>query len=325
MILCTADWHLDDNPENEYRWRVIDHVCAAIGQYHAKRVYVLGDAWDRKDRHSARLVNRSVDSLKRIVGLAPIVVLRGNHDKTMHDPAFWEFLNEIDGIVYLSQAEVLIEGEIMLPYTPDPMRDWAKRGIKLSAFKAAFMHVTYPGAIAENGQPLAGTKLPLHRPSLKIYSGDVHTPQRFGNFTHVGAPHPVKFGDTYRCRMLLLNDDYDVAHEIELATTQQKLMLTISDVEQLEAVNTRTGDQVKIRYNLPPGAIDHWGRIEDWIAQWARSRGIVIAATEVTINSIPNTLETEQTPEAVLRDFAIAEGLSNDTLATGLELLRQSQ
>jgi hypothetical protein len=30
MLLLTTDTHLDDNPSNEYRWRVFDHVHAII-------------------------------------------------------------------------------------------------------------------------------------------------------------------------------------------------------------------------------------------------------------------------------------------------------
>ena len=86
--LLTADWHLDDNPANAYRWQVFDHVRAALGERPISLVFVLGDTFDRKDRHSAALINRFLVEIDTL----PFVFLRGNHDTTLRPPNYFDWL-----------------------------------------------------------------------------------------------------------------------------------------------------------------------------------------------------------------------------------------
>jgi hypothetical protein len=320
-ILLTADLHLTDRPEDGYRWRVFDHIIEAVAAGNVEQVLILGDAWDRKDHHSAVLVNQTVEAFARVAELVPLTVLRGNHDTTLRDPSFWQFLNNLDNIAYITRPTLLDSGRVLLlPHSPAPGKDWS--ALPMDACQAIFCHVTYPGALAENGQKLVGTSN-LPEWSCRVYSGDVHTPQSFGNFIHVGAPHPVKFGDTYPCRMLVINADFDIVREIRL-NPPKKLMIDITDPAQLDSIVTRPGDQVKIRFHCPASAIDGFGQNESSIAAWVARNGIIMqGGIEVTVaGSVQRDVDINQTPEAILQQFAAHEGLSQDVLATGLELLR---
>lgn len=325
MCLLTTDLHLDDQPANDYRWAVFEHILTAIMQYRVDPVFILGDLVDRKDRFSAAFVNRLLTELSRIAARTPVYILRGNHDTTMHPPCYFDFLGEdvIDNITYVTKPTVFAGELLLLPFTATPKEDWAS--LKLSEFRAAFMHATVTGAQVENGQVMENRNFPILPRDVKFYSGDIHVPQKVRNIVYVGCPHPIKFGDRFPCRMLLLNDEYDISHEISLSPPRKHL-IEISDVHELERVQVRHGDQIKIRFNYPADQIGNWGLTESCIDQWAQEHGVTIAGTEVIVEtSAPGNdqLPTEQSPAHILRAFAAHEELDDDLLDIGLSLLRE--
>jgi hypothetical protein len=176
--------------------------------------------------------------------------------------------------------------------------------------------------VVENGTTMTNDNFPILPRAAKIYSGDIHVPQQIRNITYVGAPHPIRYGDNFTGRMLLLDDAFDIAMQIPLSGLK-KLMLTISSVDDLAQAPVRHGDQVKIRFNLGGDGIDGWARTEAIIAQWASERGIRIASTEVLVSNVRRDIDTEQTPEKILSDFAASERLGDDLFQTGLKLLRE--
>ena len=321
MYLLTGDWHLDGEPENAYRWEVFERVRDALIAFEISTLFVLGDFVDKKDRHSASFVNRLLDELGALD--CRTVILRGNHDTTLSPPNFFDFLHD-DKTDYITQPTVWGRNHplLLLPFTPNPKIDW--QDLRLPDYKALFMHVTYPGAIGENGHVLEGTRLPLLRGETKIFSGDVHTPQRFNNFVHVGAPHPVKFGDDYPCRMLMISEDtFEIVEEIKLEPTR-KLMLDITDVNQLIRFKVRPGDQVKIRFHATPDDIEKFGAVEQQIAAWAQAHGAKIAATEVDVaTGYYQGVDTNQSPAEILKEYAAQEGLNDNLAKVGLELLKE--
>jgi calcineurin-like phosphoesterase family protein len=323
MYLLTGDWHLDGEPENAYRWEVFDRVQEIIAHHDhtISTLFILGDFVDKKDRHSASFVNRLMTELGALD--CRTVILRGNHDTTISPPNFFDFLHD-DKTDYITQPTVWGRQHLLLllPFTLNPKIDW--QDLHLADYKALFMHVTYPGAIGENGHALEGTRLPLLRGETKIFSGDVHTPQRFNNFVHVGAPHPVKFGDTYPCRMLMISEDsFEIVEEIQLEPTR-KLMLDITDINQLVRVKVRPGDQVKIRFHATADDIARFGEVEQQIAAWAHAHGAKIAATEVDVaTGYYQGVDTNQSPAEILKEYAAQEGLSDDLTKVGLDLLKE--
>lgn len=322
MYLLTSDWHLTDQPEDEYRWRIFDHIIAAAAQYPVNEIFILGDIVDRKDRFPASFVNRLVESLTetREAAGCPVIILRGNHDTTLRPPNFWEFLNEIPGIQYVTGTT--IHGNILLlPFAANPKEEW--RHLRLSDFKAVFMHATVSGVVVGDGVVLENDKMPILPRGCKIYSGDIHHPQRMGSVEYVGAPHPVKFGDDYHCRMLLLDEQTcAIAGQIDLPGPR-KLMANIKSLDDLKGLTVSSGDQIKIRLNCKPEDIEQLDGVQAGIAEWARRRGLNVAGTEIIVNTRAQPVDINQSPTAILQQFAEQQGLSESVLALGLELLRE--
>ena len=46
MHLLFTDCHLDDQPQNDYRWLIFEHVRTALVQYDVDTVFCLGDLVD---------------------------------------------------------------------------------------------------------------------------------------------------------------------------------------------------------------------------------------------------------------------------------------
>lgn len=322
MNLLVTDLHLDDNPDNDYRWNVWEHILQAVIQHRIERVFILGDWVDRKDRFSAAFINRLMTHVYGLAGRVFLIVLRGNHDSAMNPPSYFDFLaSPIENFMYVT-APLALHGEplLLLPFTKTPKEDWSH--LNLENYKAAFMHATVTGARVENGMVMENSNFPVLPQQLKVYSGDVHVPQKVRNVTYVGAPHPIKYGDDYPCRMLVLDQAYDITQEISLSPLR-KIIVDITDPSELARLQTRYGDRIKIRYACPPDAIGDWPRDEQLIAAWAKEHGITIAGTEVVVGvrATGRDLDLEQTPEQILKDFAAREELTPGLLQTGLDLL----
>lgn len=327
--LLFTDVHLDDQAQNEYRWLIWEHVRSALMQYEVDTVFCLGDLVDRKDRFSSAFVNRLLAEMRGVSARAPLVVLRGNHDQTLRPPNYFDFLNSFSGssgfnVDYVTEPTRYSDDLLLLPYSHAPRDEWA--GHRLSDFQAVFMHATVTGARVENGQVMENTDFPLLPGRVKFYSGDIHVPQQVRNITYVGAPHPIKFGDDYPCRMLLLDRNFDVAMEIPL-TGPRKVVAQVSSLADLEKLHVRSGDQVKIQCSITSDQVGKWHLDDARVAEWARSHGVTIAGVEVvleTTHSDPG-LNLNETPAALLRQFASQEKLSDDLVAVGLRLLEGAE
>src|SRR5262245_8954498 len=121
-ILITSDWHLSDNPRDEYRWKVFDEIGGLIDRHEVMMLYILGDLTEQKDYHSARLTNRLVDSFMQLE--LPITVLRGNHDGQTIDNPFFKFLRELPHVQWIQEPVVEPSSYLFLPYSSDPVREW---------------------------------------------------------------------------------------------------------------------------------------------------------------------------------------------------------
>jgi calcineurin-like phosphoesterase family protein len=325
-LLCT-DLHLDDNQANEYRWRVFDEIKRVCQSRPVSCAYCLGDMTDKKvislkaPVFSAGLVNRLVGCWKSLPGRK--VILRGNHDATVTGPPdFWEFLSDIDGIWYVTRPTIIVDDLLLLPFSPNPRVEWD--GVVTRDVRSIFVHATRSGTIAENGFPLRGQDLPPIPRRIKVYSGDVHIQQVVDNWTYVGAPHPVKFGDSYPCRILLLDErTYDIVEDIPIETISKRVV-ELRSLDDLSIAETRPGDQVKFRVVLPPGEVD-WGALEVAVEEFARERGVEVASIEGSYDLPAQSGQPseELPPEELLRAFAREEQVTDELLGVGLDLLRE--
>lgn len=329
--LLFTDTHLDGQPENEYRWAIFDHIRTALMQYPVRVAFCLGDLVDGRDKFSATFVNRLLGQLRGVSARAPLVILRGNHDTALRPPNYFTWLSDFStdssDIEYID-APAPFSGDqrlMLLPFSPHPATEWAD--LRLNEYAAAFMHATVTGSQVENGTVMENADFPVLPSGVKFYSGDVHVPQRVRNVTYVGAPHPIRFGDDYPCRMLLLDEDFDVVMEIPLSGPRKRI-LRVGALDELDGLDFRPGDQVKIEVSLGADRVDGLQLDEVRLAAWASRLGVTVAGVSVVLeSSVPDDRKVDpgQSLDAILRRFAAQEGITEDLLATGLRLLGETR
>jgi hypothetical protein len=318
-MLLTSDLHLTDKIDDEYRWRIFGDL-AQHGR-DCKDIFILGDLTDRADRHSAALVNRLIMSLTQLADRDHYVtILCGNHDRPQHGVPYWEFLNHLPYVTFVTEPRA-VGSLLLLPYDHHPKETW--KNINFSEYSCVFMHQTVSGAMV-HGRTLEAPNMATFAANNTVYSGDIHEPQQIGQVTYVGAPYPVKFGDNYKTRMLRLNDEYRIAKEIVLSTIH-KDVLEITDLKQLSGLEIPSGSQVRVRLIMPASAVDRWPGEEAAIVAWAKSQGVKLTSAEAIIETSPDNtkqFDFDADPETILRSFCDAEGVDDLIYQTGLQILQ---
>lgn len=332
--LLSADWHLTDNPAEEYRWDVFKHLQYWVESQHPIKtieIFFLGDLTDKKDRHSGTLVNRIVDGFCGLMDAgASIFGMTGNHDQPLQGPPFWSCLHQLrkgtdltSGISWFTEPRTW-NGMAMLPFAEKPNEAWAQ--IDFRSIHTALIHQTVDGATGNNGIVLYNPRMLDIPRGTKVYSGDIHTPQVIGNVTYVGAPHPVAFGDDYPCRMLQLDNDWNIEKVIKVESIQ-RMMLRIEHPDDLAKVKVKSDDQAKVRCKLSVTDIAQWPVWEAQINDWARRKGVILFTVEPEIQVVSEQVTEflpEDDPEYIMRAFAEAEQLDDQLIAAGIKLLKDT-
>jgi hypothetical protein len=331
--LLTGDWHLTDHAEDEYRWEILETVRFICQRTGCRKLFVLGDLTERKDRHTGTLVNRLTEGFRRLLAAGVSVdVLLGNHDRPLSGTPYWLALNyafgENSGLRVLATPKI-IPGYLLLPWTATPTADW--ESLNMTSGRVILMHQTADGALGSNGVPLRGTvELPPFPARAKVYSGDVHVPQQRGQIVYVGAPHPIHYGDTYQGRLLLIDSRGSIKEEIRPLTIRKEI-IAYEDLSSLLDAGLRPGDQVCIRARIPMSRLTSWPVEEQAMRAWAAEQGILVgwvdvapegaaASRQAGIIENPSVLA----PDATLRAFAELEGVDAATLDRGLSLLAKT-
>jgi hypothetical protein len=328
--LLTADWHLTDGASEDYRWKVFNNVRNVALAHKCDVIHICGDLTDRKDRHSALLVNNMLRGIRDLLdaGLR-VEFLLGNHDMPLSGPPFWAALNYAFGAD--SGFRVITQPErsgniISLPFAPDPIEAW-----KSADFRPEFtvlMHQPVDGAVAANGHPVAGLDTSIFPRGVKVYSGDIHLPQVIGPVTYIGAPHHVSFGDEHPCRFLLL-DARSTVTEVLLPAIR-KAVVSIASAADLDSAGLSDGDQARIRATIPLSRVEQWPVEEEAIRAWASEHNVTIASIDVEVSTIRRRGAAAQgdalskTPSDVLCAFAASEGIEGPVLDAGLSLLEET-
>lgn len=337
--LLVSDLHLTDNPRDKYRWQLFEWLANAIPEHSVKYLFVLGDLTDAKDYHSARLVNRIVSAflnLYRNSGLITTYILKGNHDGT--DPAcpYFAFLGQYPSIKYISMPVSFDLGNrelLMLPHTRDPVKDWQDLTVAtMHTAELLFMHATVRGAIAENGMALDGIPPSLLLPARRadIYSGDIHTPQTVGPVTYVGAPYPVRFGDSFEPRAILL-ESRGKGRSLPIPAIRRKFLTVTPSkglVDGLQALSM--GDQVKVRFRLAPAEYVDWQRYKRNAMEACAKFNIELCGVElerVAVNRpvLKGAKPVTKTSDAVWQQFCTDNKLDKRTVQVGQEILKGTQ
>jgi len=312
-LLVISDLHLTIDPTEEYRWECLGTLFELARD--DKQVLILGDITDRRDRHPADLVNQVVSVLRYLTedGGAEVTILQGNHDRPVYSAvhAYWTFLDEFDKIRFVTQQESLGDA-ILLPYHDKPEDAWEH--IDFRPYRAAFAHIP----MRQLDQLV--TLLPRMPPI--IYSGDEHPPKTVGKVTYVGAPHPVKYGDDYRCRILQLGDDYEIVRDITLHPPGRR-MIDIKTAADLANVAVNSGDSAKVRLHLELDQAGDWSAEQAKIAAWALEHGVALTSVEpmIAIPTLNSAIPEVGDPKSVLASYLDALNIHPALRDTGTHLL----
>lgn len=340
-MLLVADLHLTDNPSEEYRWAIFGELRKAFAGHHCD-IIIAGDLCDRKDRHSGELVNRLV---KELTGLrdfmwetmggpyGEIHIIMGNHDAPLKGVPFWSFFDHIEGIHFYTEPAAHDNGELLfLPFTPNPAEAWAD--LDLAAYRCLIMHQPLVGARGANGRALAkGSPMPVFQKWQKLYSGDIHGPQKVGRVEYIGSPHPVAFDENHLFRIVHLDKNYRNDDSITLRPLQRHILdISYDDLAAFDAhagwAATKPGDQVKIRCRMPLALIKEWPQTKAHLEACAKRDELQIFSLEPIVEAgdqgdadIIEPWGGGEAPDVVLGAFAEQEGIKGKLLQAGQRLL----
>lgn len=330
MILITADLHLNDLPRDAYRHDWMRTILPSLLRKHkAELLLILGDLTDDKDSHSAWLTNSIVDHLNNLTEICPIIVLQGNHDYVVAENPFFEFLGQIEGITWIGsicdpyQISGPLGHALFLPHTANYKRDWAEFNFQKQDL--IFAHQTFQGA-SIGPRKLDGIPTDIFPAHSLVISGDIHVPQTFAQITYVGAPYLCDFGDDYKPRVLLLDQNTLKLQSIPSPGPQKRLIEigSIADLNRQRMLNK--GDILKVRVAL--AAKDHarWPAIQDEVKAWGADNGYVIYLVQPqVVNTAGGKAKARKvdtrSDEQLLELYAQSRAVNETTLKTGKTLM----
>ena len=345
-MIITADLHLTHRRQDEYRWQVFDWIEHLAERYdHGVSVLILGDLTDRKDNHSAYLVNRIVDRLHE-AGEKGIyfTILKGNHDFVDPDTPFFKFLSHMGNVNFVVDPE-FHDAEykvLLLPYSADAVKEWPKF-IKKYGKKADFIatHCTVKGSIASNGYELDSSIPSNFFEELGfdglVLSGDIHVPQQIRNVVYVGSPYHVHFGDKFEPRILeiVMEKDGPVVKEHNFHSPK-RIILTISGVSDIDKYEIEEGDQVKVRHEVKREDLGDFQEAKKLVQARIAELGAEIVdyalkviepgtdkKKRIRLNKAEADI-TRETPYKVLDRFAKAQGIDKEYVETAKRIIGQA-
>jgi len=245
--IITGDLHLSPRQEDQYRWAVFDF----IRHQNFDALIILGDLTEEKDCHSGQFVNRVVEELLAFVADGKEVhILMGNHDYTRSDCPFFGFFKHYADCFYHSTPQIWELGNLrwaFYPHNRNPEKYWPdmQRGTELGV-KYTLCHQVFTGAQSESGASLTGCDARNVVGAGKVFAGDVHVPQTVDGIEYVGAPYPIRFGDSYKPRMVMI-DGLDCSQTYLYPESIQKIIVEIKSPDEIEYNQEwRVGDQLKV-------------------------------------------------------------------------------
>jgi len=341
-FLFTADFHLTSRPCDEYRWGIFPWLAILSCEKNINAIFILGDLTDKKDNHDSKLVNRIVDEFAQLSQDTPIWFLTGNHDYVDPDNPFFGFLDNLEDISVIKHPlNFTIDGKafLFLPHTREHRHEWGHLDFKKSGLRGVgndyiLLHQAVTGARAENGFAVEGVSPNLfskQKTNARVIAGDIHVPQKIGNVTYCGAPHPIKFGDAFNPRVLLADDEG--IQSIERSTIK-KLKLTITKPDELFEHQLCEGDQIKVVLELPRSEYADWDNYKAEIAKNANQLGVVLHGCElkervrVRLGEQPKekakNIDTKK-PDEVVSDFCKSREIETPIAAMGRSIVKDLQ
>lgn len=331
-ILFTGDIHVAEGLRNTYRWAAFDDLAKEAIAYGADLIVVAGDLTDKKDGHSASLVNQTVAEFRKMP--VPVIILMGNHDYIDPTEPFFGFLQE-DWCRFVIEPEILdVDGTklLLLPHTRTPDRDWQVwRDVEVDIVVA---HQTFHGA-STGIQTLKGISSNWFSENMEqmpavVLSGDVHPPQVVGDVTYIGAPHPVNFGEDHKYRFLLVDSNEETIgvrslwrDTVQLATRRVEVDGAIPSAFE----GLRAGDLVKIVVELESADMGFWDDIRAQIQQYGVENDIYVHGVRAQVTDVKSQalgdhipVEDHETPEETLDLYGSGIYMDEAMLDVGIAL-----
>lgn len=320
--LIMADLHLDDNPLHEYRWKIFPWLREIIVENGIEKLVILGDLTDKKDNHSAKLVNRLIDCLEDLlVSYFEIEILKGNHDY-VNEP-FFNFLTKINKIRFRSVSTSTSNKPVVyIPYGDIMIFD-----NKVS--KVIYCHHDFVGATYENGYPCEKGygQSPFNKFKGRVFSGHVHVPQKVGKVEYVGSPYPITFQEKEHDRHCIIYDDKKDSVTYVHFETIRRSKYTVR-VNFIGSKVYNEGDQVKFEVQLYQSEIFQYPEIKKDIRKYCEDNGLVLCGIKLKKlqSSRPRknkkiSMIKSKDNVSVLNHYSKREELSERHLTTALELI----
>lgn len=322
--LLVADLHLNNNPRDEYRHAFQTELRKIVRREKPEVVVINGDLTDEKDYHPAVLVNRVVQHIYELANITPNVIInKGNHDYTaLASTPFFEFLSRLERVEWVNKPKEFY-GFLMLPHTPNHERDW--KNLNWGFAQHVVAHNTFAGTKSDRGFKLDGIPTGIFPKGVKVWSGDVHTPQEVGPVTYIGAPYTVDFGDDYEPRVILLDNGKP---KFIPCPGPQKRLLEVKLGHKLPASFPKfnRGDILKVRAIVNSDQYARWSEFVDGVHQWGIKHGFVVHMVQPVHDKAPVKRTVPQavnrkSDEQIVKDFAKRQSMSSVTLKTGLKFL----
>ncbi len=346
-ILTSADIHLSPKPDHEYRWQAMGQLAKHAARFDVVATVIAGDLTDAKDRHPASFVNRVVDGVGSVAAVGkPVFVMKGNHDYVDESCPFFQFLREIENVVYVMEpGEYWIDGEsvLLIPHVKswNPRSDWRRKFLLNGDWNVIICHQTFGGAKASNGFELDGVPLAAvskeNTGGTRVLAGDIHVPQKIGNVTYIGSPHPVFFGDTFEPGFVFWDLEEEKVSRIKRTTIRRLVMNyhTLPGEEFMthaESFSAREGDHVIFRYHGFREEASDWPHIRRRYLEKANNLGFKVFGSEFIVTrekkmptscraTFDDNVETPESDDEEFELFCRETDVPKEFVKVGRELL----
>ena len=335
--LLVSDLHLTDREKDNYRWDLFPWLEKQIKEHKVDRLYMMGDLTDFKDKHSSILTNKIVEVFSRLAKLCPVVLLKGNHDFIQSEKPFFRFLEQIPDVTYVNSPWEYHDtgdlSELFLPHTKTPIEDW--KDINFSQYDIVYLHQCVIGSKGANDFEMEHGLDPsfFAKKKCRVISGDIHVPQIVGSHLkgqveYIGSPYPVAFGDHFKARCLLIDDNGD---KDLFFPTIQKRAIKIKNPDALKLQRLKSGDQVSVKLQLTQAEFVSWPDYKRQCLAWCDEKGIVVhsIALEPIVKEIDKKKEAEakkqrsylSDPKEIINMFGKKEKLDPLLIKEGQALL----
>jgi len=203
---------------------IANQVGELAKKFQVKRIFLLGDVFELKDRIPARIMILFAEAVAKFP--CPLVILKGNHDFAEDDYAPVRLLEREGKVKFIAAPYINME-IAFLPYFrkyENFKEEWIKlhetikgdTGFDVNV-KLFLFHNTVSGAKFANNRKAEGEfDLPTFA-NIRYLAGDIHLPQKVGPIQYLGSPYQVDFGEEGQDKFVYLyKSDIDLLTSVEL-------------------------------------------------------------------------------------------------------------